>query len=107
MHKFERIVSLAVVAVLLGAGLTHAQVRGGGPGGGGRGFGMGMMGGPGMGGPLSLAGIPAVQKEIGLEGEGAEKVQKLLDSFREEMTAEVEKAGLGFGGFGQFADLKP
>jgi hypothetical protein len=69
---------------------------------------MGMMGGgPGMGGPLMLAGIPAVQKEIALEGEKAEKVQKLLDSFREEMMAEAEKAGLGFGGFGQFADLKP
>ena len=106
MHKFERIVGLAVVAVLLGGVSAHAQFRGGGPGGGGRGFGMG-MGGPGMGGPLMLAGIPAVQKEIGLEGEGAEKVQKLLDSFREEMTAETEKAGLGFGGFGQFADLKP
>jgi hypothetical protein len=54
-----------------------------------------------------LAGIPAVQKEIALEGENAEKVQKVLDSFREEMMAEVEKAGLGFGGFSQLADLKP
>jgi len=106
MQRFERIVGLVVVAVLLGGVSAHAQFRGG-PGGGGRGFGMGMMGGPGTGGPLMLAGIPAIQKEIGLEGEGAEKVQKLVDSFREEMTAEAEKAGLGFGGFGQFADLKP
>src|SRR5262245_43003942 len=101
MHKYERIVRLAVVAVLLGGVSAHAESRCE------RGCSMGRMGGQGMGVALLLAGIPAVQKEIGLEGEGAEKVQKLLDSFREEMMAETEKAGLGFGGFGQFADLKP
>jgi hypothetical protein len=107
MRKYERIVGLVIVAVLLWGGSADAQFRGGGPGGGGRGFGMGMMGGPGMGGPLMLAGISAVQKEIGLEEDGLTKVQKILDSFREEMMAEWEKAGLGRGGFGQFADLTP
>jgi hypothetical protein len=107
MRKHERIAGLVIVGVLLSGGSADAQFRGGGPGGGGRGFGMGMMGGSGMGGPLLLAGIPAVQKEISLEGEGAAKIQKLLDSFREEMAAESEKAGLGFGGFGQFGDVTP
>jgi hypothetical protein len=65
------------------------------------------MGGPGGGGVFGLAGNPVVQNEIGLEGEGAAKVQKVVDSFRQEMTGEMEKAGLGFGGPGQFATLKP
>jgi len=104
----SRTIGLVVIAVALCCQATHAQERGGGPGrGGGRGFGMGMMGGPGMGGPLVLAGIPAVQKEISLEEDAVSKVQKVVDSFREEMMAETEKAGLGFAGPGQFADLKP
>jgi hypothetical protein len=99
---------LVIVAIALWDGSVQAQNRGGGPGGGGRGFGMGFgMGGPGAGGVFGLAGNPAVQKEIGLEGEGVAKVQKVVDSFREEMTGEMEKAGLGFGGPGQFAELTP
>ena len=47
---------------------------------------------------MMFAGNPVVQKEIGLEGEAADKVQKLVASFREEMQAAMQEAGLGFGG---------
>jgi hypothetical protein len=73
------------------------------------------MGGPGLGGIIGLAGNPAVQKEIGLEGEAVDKVQKIAMSFREEMMSAMQEAGLGGpggggpggGGRGQFQDLKP
>jgi hypothetical protein len=51
-----------------------------------------------MGNPLMLVQNPAVQKEIGLEGEAVEKVQKIAGAFRDEMMAESEKAGITFGG---------
>jgi len=65
------------------------------------------MGGPGGGGIVGLAAHPAVQKEIALKEDEAATVQKIAESFREEMMGEMEKEGLGFGGFGQFNDLKP
>lgn len=50
---------------------------------------------------------PAVQKEIGLEGEGIERVQKIAGAYRDEMMAESEKAGLTSGGPQQFEGLSP
>ncbi len=105
MLRQLQIAGLLTVAVSLCLGTARAQERGGGFRRGG--FGMGLMGGPGMGGPLMLAGNPAVQKDLGLEEDGAAKVQKIVESYREEMMAQMEKEGLGFGGPGQFADLKP
>lgn len=60
-----------------------------------------------MGGPLMLVQNPAVQKEIGLEGEGIERVQKIAGAYRDEMMAESEKAGLTSGGPQQFEGLSP
>jgi hypothetical protein len=70
--------------------------------GGGRGFG---FGGPGGGGLIGLAGAPAVQKELGLAGDAAEKVQKLAGAFRQEMQTAVEEAGIGFAAFGELQNL--
>jgi hypothetical protein len=101
MLRHQRTLGLVVViAAVFSGGLAHAQPGGGGRGGrGGPGFGPPGMGrGPGMGGVMMLAGNPVVQKEIGLEGEAAAKVQKLVTSFREEMQSAMEEAGLGFGG---------
>jgi len=46
-----------------------------------------------------------VQKELGLEGDAAEKVQKIAGAFRQEMQTAVEDAGIGFGAFANFQNL--
>jgi hypothetical protein len=88
-----------------GGGFSGGGGFGGGGGGfgGGRGFGMG----PGGGGAVFLAANPAVQKEIELKEDDTPKIQKIADSFREELLEEMEKAGLGFSAFGQLGDLTP
>jgi hypothetical protein len=120
MLRHQRKVGLIIIAaVMFGAGLAQAQPGGGGRGGrGGPGFGGGFggmgMGGPGMGGIIGLAGNPAVHKEIGLEGEAVDKVQKIVTSFREDMMSAMQEAGFGGpggggpgGGPGQFQNLTP
>ena len=101
----KRAIGLVVVIAGLAAASAYAQ-PGGGRGRGGFGGPPG-MGGPGMGGPLMLVQNPAVQKEIGLEGEGIERVQKIAGAYRDEMMAESEKAGLTSGGPQQFEGLSP
>ncbi len=89
---------LATLAVL-GAMATSAFAQPGGAGGRGRGgFGFG----GGFGGPqsgLMLAGIPAIQKELGVSEDQIAKLKKLGDEAREEMQA-------GGGGGGDFAALR-
>src|SRR5579872_2546198 len=84
MLSRTRVVSVAIIiAVFVSGDLLYAQrSRGGrsGPGG----FGMGPGGPPGMGGAVMLAGNPAVQKEIDLDRDGAEKVGKLTESYMQE-----------------------
>jgi hypothetical protein len=87
---------VVVVAAVLWHGTANAQ-PGGGRGGG--------FGGPGAGGIIGLAGIPPVQKELGLEGDAADKVQKLAGAFRQEMQTAVEEAGIGFAAFGALQNL--
>lgn len=87
---------VVVVAAVLWHGTANAQ-PGGGRGGG--------FGGPGAGGIIGLAGIPPVQKELGLEGDAADKVQKIAGAFRQEMQTAVEEAGIGFGAFGALQNL--
>jgi hypothetical protein len=87
---------VVVVTATLWQGTANAQ-PGGGRGGG--------MGGPGGGTLIGLAGIPPVQKELGLEGEAAEKLQKLAGAFRQEMQTAVEEAGIGFNAFGALQNL--
>src|SRR6185295_3464949 len=77
-----------------------------GPGGFGRGGAFG-MGGPGMGGLVALAALPPIQKDVGLDGIATGKIQKLSQDYFQEMQSENEKAGLGFGAFGQLQDLSP
>jgi len=105
---------VVVLAVVLCGTFALAQPEGGGRGGrGGRGgfgrsgFGMAgpMMGGMGMGGLVPLAAAPPVQKELDLDPEAVEKVQKLAQEFPQEMMGEMEKAGLGFGSFQQLQEL--
>lgn len=97
MLRHQRFVGLVVVvAAALWQGTANAQ-PGGGRGGG--------FGGPGAGGIIGLAGAPPVQKELGLEGEAAEKVQKIAGAFRQEMQTAVEEAGIGFGAFANFQNL--
>jgi hypothetical protein len=55
---------------------------------------------------MMLVQNPAVQKEIGLEGEAVDRVQKIAGEYRDEMVAESEKAGLR-GGPQQFEGLSP
>ena len=107
MIRRQRIFGLmVVVAGVLVVGAAHAQPPGGGRGRGGFGGPPG-MGGPGMGGPMMLVQNQAVQKEIGLEGEAVERVQKIAGAYRDEMMAESEKAGITFGGPQQFEGLSP
>jgi hypothetical protein len=107
MIRRQRIIALIVViAGVLVADAAQAQPPGGGRGRGGFGGPPG-MGGPGMGGPMMLVQNPAVQKEIGLEGEAVERVQKIAGAYRDEMMAESEKAGITFGGPQQFEGLSP
>jgi hypothetical protein len=97
MLRHQRFVGLVVViATALWQGTANAQ-PGGGRGGG--------FGGPGAGGIIGLAGAPPVQKDLGLEGEAAEKVQKIAGAFRQEMQTAVEEAGIGFGAFGALQNL--
>ncbi len=106
MIRRQRLIGLIVViAGVVCVGAVQAQPPGGGRGRGG--FGGPGMGGPGMGGPMMLVQNPAVQKEIGLEGEAVERVQKIGGEYRDEMMAESEKAGLTFGGPQQFEGLSP
>jgi hypothetical protein len=106
MIRRQRVFGLIVViAGVLVAGAAQAQPGGGGRGRGG--FGGPGMGPPGMGGPIMLVQNPAVQKEIGLEGEAVDKVQKIAGEYRDEMMAESERAGITFGGPQQFEGLSP
>ncbi|HLJ11536.1 MAG TPA: hypothetical protein VKU82_10115, partial [Planctomycetaceae bacterium] len=107
MLSRTRVVSVAIIiAVFVSGDLLYAQrSRGGrsGPGG----FGMGPGGPPGMGGAVMLAGNPAVQKEIDLDRDGAEKVGKLTESYMQEAQSEWEKAGFGRDTFSQLGSLTP
>jgi hypothetical protein len=102
---------VVVLAVILTSAFALAQEEGGGRGGRGGfgrgGFGMGgpMMAGMGMGGLVPLAAAPPVQKELDLDQAAIEKVQKLAQEFPQEMMAEMEKAGLGFGSFQQLQEV--
>lgn len=114
MLRLSRGLGLVVVlAVAFSTALAQDQPGRGGRGrrgfGGRGGFGppgMG-MGGPGMGGLVPLAVAEPVQKELGLDQETTEKVQKLGQQFPQEMMAEMEKAGIGFSSFQQSPDLTP
>ena len=82
-----------VVAVVLAGGpqvFAQGQGRGGFGGGGGFGRGMGMMG---QGGPLGLALMEPVQKEIGLAADGPEvaELKKLQEAMGKEMQEQMTK----------------
>ncbi len=106
MFRHRHTLGLVVlVAAALYSSSAEAQGFGGGRGGGrGGGFGMGGFGGLGI---INLAALDPVQKEIGLDGEAAEKVKKLAEDVMQEMQAESQKAGIGPAAFGQLQDLSP
>lgn len=100
MLRHQQKIGLVVISVVaIWTGLAQAQPGGGGRGGrggfGGGGFGGPAIGGPEMGGIFVLVGNPAVQKEIGLEGDAADKAQKIAASFQEERMSALREATPG------------
>lgn len=85
-------VCVGIVTVLLLASMVqqvHAQGR--------RGGGMGMMGGQGVN-PLGLVGIAAVQKDLGVSEDKADKLKDISGDVSTERREEIEGAGIDFRG---------
>lgn len=82
-------VCVGIVTVLLFVSVqeVHAQRRGG----------MGMMGGQGVN-PLGLVGNAAVQKDLGVSEDKAEKLKDIAGDVRQEVQEEIQGAGIDFGG---------
>jgi hypothetical protein len=79
-------VLFSIAALLCAASVVqeaHAQGRRGGMGG----FGMGMS-------PLTVVGLPPVQKDLGLSDDKAAKVKDIAQDYNEDMTQQLEGAGL-------------
>lgn len=78
--------NLAIFSIAVAALVFTANLQAQGPGGGGRGFGMGGMMGGGM---LGLLQNEKVQKEIDLDADQKEKLQKLAAEMRETMRSKM------------------